>query len=199
MAKRMTKRARAHAERAAKVKAVQKVGYTKHAAVKFVESLKEYEKTMGRPATTEELMSRAGARKTAAIAQSRMRKTSSGAEYAEQMEERERIVNNLRSRGILARQFEDMAAAAVEGRYKEALALNAKAYEENIQMLNELIDEGKQDLPHVTGDAKRELSNAIDVLIHERDALVESSERYGTGKALNLKNTSVAKMLGKLM
>lgn len=199
MAKRMTKRARAHAERAAKVKAVQKVGYTKHAAVKFVESLKDYEKATGRPATAEELMSRADARKSGAVAQSRMRKTPQGSAYAEEMEERDRIVDSLRAKGILARQFEDMAAAAVEGRYKEALMLNKKAYEENIQMLNELIDEAKQDLPHVRGDEKRELSDAIATLVRERDALIESSQRYGTGKALNIKNTSAAKVLGDLM
>lgn len=199
MAKRMTKRARAHAERAAKVKAVQKVGYTKHAAVKFVESLKDYEKATGRPATAEELMSRADARKSGAVAQSRMRKTPQGSVYAEEMEERDRIVDSLRAKGILARQFEDMAAAAVEGRYKEALMLNKKAYEENIQMLNELIDEAKQDLPHVTGDEKYELNEAIAFLTRERDSLVEQAARYGTGSALNLKNTAVAKMLGKIM
>lgn len=199
MKKRITKRARAHAERAAKVKAVQKAGYTKHAAVKFVESLKDYERSTGTQITPAELMSRADARKTSAIAQSRMRKTPQGSAYAEQMEERDRIVNNLRSRGILARQFEDMSAAAVEGRYKEALMINKKAYEENIQMLNELIDEAKQDLPHVTGDEKHELNDAITFLTRERDALVEQAARYGTGSALNLKNTAVAKMLGKIM
>lgn len=199
MTKRITKRARAQAERAAKVKAVQKAGYTKRAATKFVESLKDYEKATGRPATTEELISRAGARKTGAIAQSRMRKTPQGAAYAEKMEERDRIVNSLRSRGILARQFEDMAAAAVEGRYKEALAINKKAYEDLIQKLDELIDEDKQLLPHATGDEKHEINDEIAFLTKERDALTEQAARYGTGKPLNIKNTSAAKVLGDLM
>lgn len=198
MAKRVTKRAKAQAQRAAQVKAVQQTGYTKRAATKFIEHLKDLEATTGQQMTAEDLQRRAAETKAGAVARSRMRKTSQGAAYAERMLEREKIMQDLRSRGILAGQFFDMAEAAVEGRYKEALRINQKAYDQATQKLQELIDENRQHLTKARGDERIELQSEISYLQHELEALQDQASLYGTGKPLNLKNTSAAKTLANL-
>lgn len=199
MAKKMTKRAKAQAVRAAKIKAVQKTGYTKHAAAKFVESLKDAEKKMGKQLTPQELTSRASAKREGAIAQSRMRKTARGAQYADRMEETQKVIDRLNKRGIIVRQFEDMAAAAVEGRYKEALLANRKTYENALSELDSAIDEIRQEIPRLRGDEQIQAREDLAYLNRERDSLVENFGMYGTGKPLNIKNTSSAKVLGNLM
>lgn len=199
MAKRITKRAKAQAERAAKVKAVQATGYTKRAASKFVESVKDRAASNGRPLTAKDLAEAAETRREGAIKQSRMGKTERGKKYAAAMAEREQIAGRLKSQGIIAAQFEDLAAAAVEGRYYEALALNRQAYADTLQKIDEAIDELKQELSRLTGDERFEVQTKINILTNERETLEEQASRYGIGKALNIKNTSSAKILGKLL
>lgn len=193
MPKKPTKRARAQAANAALVKEVQKAGYTKHTARQLVDTLKK--QAGNRSVSADTAAKVAAERKEGFVDQSRLGKTSRGKEYLKRLDQIEEARQALAGINITIPDFIDLAEAAAEGRYHEALRQNKRMADEAIQKAEEAIDELKQELPALTGDAHTEAVNNIKFL----EARVERiREIYGSGEAANLKNTSIGRKISKL-
>lgn len=193
MAKKPTKRARAHAANTAVVKEVQKAGYTKHTAKQLVESLRK--QAGNRSVSADAAAKIAKERKEGFVDQSRLGKTSRGKEYLKRLDQIEEARQALAAIKVTIPDFIDLAEAAAEGRYHEALRQNKRMAEEAIQKAHEAIDELKQELPHLSGDALIEAKNNISFLESRAERIAEI---YGSGEAANLKNTSIGRKISKL-
>ena len=172
---------------------MKEAGYSRTEAARYVKELKNQENNHRVSAASAAKLARQ--RKEEYVRQSRLGVTGTGKEYLARLEAVEQTRKDLAAVGIAIPDFIDLAEAAAEGRYDEALKLNKQAVEKAKQQAEARIDEIKQEIPKLRGDELVEARADIKYLEQRIESL---EDIYGSGKAANLKNTSVGRMIDKM-
>lgn len=187
---RKTKRARISAPVR---KVMNEAGYTREAAAELYRDLKQ--QASNHKVTSNAAAKAAKQRKEDFVKQSRLGITNNGKRYLNRMNAVEQAMKDLAKFGVVIPDFIDYAEAAAEGRYEEALKLNRKAVEKAKQDTEAAIDAIRQEMPRLRGDELIEAREQVKFFEQRIDALMSV---YGSGKAMNLKNTSIGRKIDKL-
>lgn len=174
-------------------KVMNEAGFTREAAAELYRDLKQ--QASNHKVTSNAAAKAAKQRKEDFVRQSRLGITNNGKRYLNRMNAVEQAMKDLAKFGIVVPDFIDYAEAAAEGRYEEALKLNKKAVDKAKQDTEAAIDAIKQEMPRLHGDELIEAREQIKFFEQRIDALVSM---FGSGKAMNLKNTSIGRKIDKL-
>ncbi len=172
---------------------MEEAGYSQRSAAELLKDLKQRE---GNHKVSAKHAARvAQERKEEFVRQSRLGVTRTGKKYLARLETAEQARKDLAAMGIAIPDLIDLAEAAAEGRYEEALKLNKQAVEKAKRETEAAIDERKQELSHLQGDARAEALEDINYLQKRLDSIVDM---YGSGTAMNLKNTKAGRLIDQM-
>lgn len=172
---------------------MKEAGYSRTEAARFVKEQRNQENNHRVSAANAAKLARQ--RKEEYVRQSRLGVTRTGKDYLERLEAVEQTRKDLASFGIAIPEFIDLAEAAAEGRYDEALKLNKRTLEKAKHDAEARIDEIKQEMSKLHGDELVEARADIKYLEQRISSL---EDMYGSGKALNLKNTKIGRLIDQL-